>query len=298
MYYARPTYNKRNTLYLFSNEGMRFILFDFETTGLDLEKDRPVQIALLVCEIRNGLAEVVDKYSTFIRQSVPMGKKASEKNHITDDMLTDAPTEESVFHNIYKYIGDSPILCGYNITEFDVPILSVMYKRYGKDLRPIAVLDVSEMARDVVLPAKGQKRTQEAVADMYGISHGITFHDACGDVEACLRILNVIKQEYDEEKCLAVSGNEPIYVNGVYFSKGHNMLQQGIYIVTQFDRKKVHLWYSTAYKCWCSAQLELSRYDIDQLTRDALQRTARKLGMSNLALPEFGRLTEKKFRKE
>lgn len=295
MYRARPTFNRRNTLRLFGMEGSRFVLFDFETTGLDTENDRPVQIAALTCQIKGGEAESVSAYSSYIRQPVKMGKKASEKNGITDEMLAEAPDEDAVFQKMYELFGDRAIVCGYNIAEFDIPILIEMYKRHGKTFTPIAVIDVCEIVRDIVPLTKDIKdRTQQTMAELYGVGHGIKFHDACGDVEVCLRLLNVLHEEYAKETF--VPGTKPLYVNDVYFWKGFNKEQQGIYVITQFDPKKVRLWYSTAYKCWCSAQLDLSEYDIDRLTADALMRTCKKFGLSRMPLPEFGRLTEEKFK--
>ena len=155
-------------------------------------------------------------------------------------------------------------------------------------------LDVLEMVRDNIPPSKLKKRNQESVAKYYGVEYGIRFHDACGDVEVCMRILNIMSREYEKRNAV---GTKRIYVNAVYFSNGHNKDQKGIYVITQFDSKKVHLWYSTFNKSWCSAQLDLSEYDIDTLTIDALNATARKLKRKALTLEEFGRLSDKDFQK-
>ena len=145
MFYARPNYMKRNVKYLYGLEDVEFIIFDFETTGLDVAHDLPVQAAMLKCRIKNGEAEKIGSYVTYIRQPKEVGRKAAEKNHITKELLQDAPEEEDVFRDIYAFIGERPILCGYNIVELDVPILERMYQRYGKTLAPVAMIDVSEM---------------------------------------------------------------------------------------------------------------------------------------------------------
>ena len=288
MFYGRDPRTRHNCQILFGREGQEFFLFDFETTGLDITKDRPIQIAVMKCVIHEGRAEKVSTYSSYIRQTVPVHQSAEKKHKISAETIQSAPDEKDVFAELYARMGSNPILCGYNIETFDVPVLSLMYERYGKILSPTVTIDVSEMARDIVPPT--EKRKLEDIAKRYGLDANIQYHDAKGDIEVSLRVLNTLYQEY---QTLPPNGTKRIYVNYVYFWEGYNYMQKGIYINTQFDNAR--LWYSTAGKCWCSAQIDLKDYDMMALTNDALNVTAKRLHRHSLTIYEFGKLKQKDF---
>ena len=297
---ARPTHNRKICMQTFNSEGLPFVAFDFETSGLNIFLDRPVQISAIKCQIKDGHVEQGESYTTYIHPTVNINPSASEKTGITLEFLKEqmAPEEDEVFSDIYRIFGDSCIVCGYNITAFDVPILQEMYKRHGKIFTPAAVIDVCEMVRDIVPANAVKSRSQEEIAKLYGLNSGIQFHDAADDVKVCLRILERMHEEY-LERPEYTGQKERLFVNYVFFREGHNRSQKGLYVKTQFDtitvhkkngkteEKKVNLWYSTMDKCWYSAQLDLTKFDIDALTWDVLM----KLGIS---LPDLGRLTEKK----
>ena len=51
---ARPTHNRKICMQTFNSEGLPFVTFDFETSGLNIFLDRPVQISAIKCQIKDG----------------------------------------------------------------------------------------------------------------------------------------------------------------------------------------------------------------------------------------------------
>lgn len=293
---ARPfeKVRRNNCAYLFSSTS-EFVVYDTETTGLDTLNDRIVQICAKRCKAReDGTVEVMATLLTYVKPCVPIGEKASKVSGITMDTVKDAPSEETVFPEIYEFFGRLPV-CGYNIDSYDNHLMGAMYARYGKRFEPVVSLDVLEMARDVI-PAK-EKRNLSSIAAMYGVDGGSRAHDAGGDVDMCVRVLQCMREEYGRKPPIP-DRRDRLYCNYAWFSNGFNKSQKGIYVATQFyrrdDKKKVNLWYSTADKCYYSAQIDPSQYDVDALTVDLMH----FIGCSYPALQRMNKDTFEKCRKE
>lgn len=125
-----------------------FIVFDLETTGCDIFKDQIAEIG--ACKISHG--QIVSTFTTLVDPKRPMPFMASEVNHITDNMLKDAPTLEYVLQPFIDYCKDC-ILVGHNALRFDYPMMKekaaqlgynfefecmdtiVMYKQYKPDAK-------------------------------------------------------------------------------------------------------------------------------------------------------------------
>ena len=287
MYRARPTWNRRLLEEVFRLR-LPFTLYDTETTGINTVKDRVVQFAGIRFRFdENGRLVEDARYISYVNAGIPISAKASAVNGITDAMLLDAPQEAEALGQIRALFGETPVLCGYNIIGFDNAMMRQMYTRNGAVFRAKWMLDVSEMARDLVPPERGRGRTLREVAERYGVDKGINFHDAAADIEATRRLLLCFREEYAQTP-LPRQPLQPLYANRLWFSAGHNRSQIGVYVATQFAKEKKWLWYSTVDKCWYSAQLDLAEFDIDRLTLDVLKKTG-------LPMSEFGKLTEKKF---
>lgn len=95
----------------------RFVVFDTETTGTAPSKDRIIELgAIRFC---NGTP--VEKFTTFVNPERPIPTAASDVNHITDDLVADAPTISQVLPSFEAFIGDD-ILIAHNL-EFDLKFL-------------------------------------------------------------------------------------------------------------------------------------------------------------------------------
>ena len=95
-----------------------YSVIDLETTGIYVNSAKIVEISAV--RVRNG--QVVDEYSTLVNPGCHIPEEASEVNHITDDMVKNAPTLEEVINDFLDFVG-SDVILGYNNAGFDMNII-------------------------------------------------------------------------------------------------------------------------------------------------------------------------------
>lgn len=98
---------------------MRYLCFDLETTGTDLERDRIVEISVAEWEPGLGSSQL---FYTLIDPLMPIPPSATEVHGITDEDVEGAPEFADVAHEVAEMIYGSALV-GYNIRKFDVPLL-------------------------------------------------------------------------------------------------------------------------------------------------------------------------------
>ena len=81
----------------------KYIAFDVETTGLNSYNDRIIELGAVMFE--NG--EIIKSFGTLINAGVSVPSVVSAVNHITNDMLLDAPSEEEAYASFMKFLGDA-----------------------------------------------------------------------------------------------------------------------------------------------------------------------------------------------
>lgn len=107
-----------------------YVVFDLETTGVSTQRDAIIEISAV--KVKGGT--VADTFSTLVDPGRPIPQEASAVNHITDEMVADAPDIAAVFPQFLAFVGDS-VLVGHNIQSFDLQFLNqVSVKLYGKTL--------------------------------------------------------------------------------------------------------------------------------------------------------------------
>lgn len=94
-----------------------FVVFDTETTGLSASKDRIVELSAI--RFVDGIPTEV--FETFINPEREISPETSAINHITNDMVADAPTISEVLPSFEAFVGKSPLVA-HNL-EFDIKFL-------------------------------------------------------------------------------------------------------------------------------------------------------------------------------
>lgn len=103
-----------------------FVVFDVETTGLDLENDRLTEIGAVLVE--NG--QITEKFSTFVNPGKPIPPKIVELTGINDSMVADAPCPEDALRQFHEWCGGR-ILVAHNGHSFDMEMLNHGAARVG-----------------------------------------------------------------------------------------------------------------------------------------------------------------------
>ena len=79
----------------------RFIAFDTETTGLNPDKDCIVELGAVVFE--HGVP--IETFQSYVNPGVCISEEVSALNHITNEMLQAAPTEEIIYPELMRFLG-------------------------------------------------------------------------------------------------------------------------------------------------------------------------------------------------
>lgn len=94
-----------------------FVVFDTETTGLSASKDRIIELSAI--RFVNGIPTEI--FETFVNPEREISPETSAINHITNDMVADAPTISEVLPSFEAFVGKSPLVA-HNL-EFDIKFL-------------------------------------------------------------------------------------------------------------------------------------------------------------------------------
>ena len=162
--------------------------FDLETTGIDITKDRIVEISILKV-YPNGNKE---SKTWLVNPTIPIPKAASDVHGITDERVAGEPTFKELAKQIHNMIKDSD-LAGYNSDRFDIPLLAeeMLRAEVDFDLGNRVSVDVQTIFH------KMEQRTLSAAYKFYCGKDLIDAHTASADTNATYEILKVQLDRYD-----------------------------------------------------------------------------------------------------
>jgi DNA polymerase-3 subunit epsilon len=95
------------------------IIFDLETTGLDISKDGIIQISY----IKVGIDGSEERKNYFVNPGRPIPPEITELTHITNDMVADAPTFKQLASTLAQAFRGCDF-AGYNSNFYDIPMLA------------------------------------------------------------------------------------------------------------------------------------------------------------------------------
>ena len=162
--------------------------FDLETTGIDIIKDRIVEISILKV-YPNGNKE---SKTWLVNPTIPIPKAASDVHGITDERVANEPTFKELAKQIHNMIKDSD-LAGYNSDRFDIPLLAeeMLRAEVDFDLGNRVSVDVQTIFH------KMEQRTLSAAYKFYCGKDLIDAHTASADTNATYEILKAQLDRYD-----------------------------------------------------------------------------------------------------
>ena len=104
------------------------VFFDLETTGINIVKDRIVEISY-VKVFPNGKEETKTRR---INPGMPIPPESTAIHGITDEDVKDCPTFKEIAKSLATQIEGCD-LAGYNSNRFDIPMLAEEFLRAGVD---------------------------------------------------------------------------------------------------------------------------------------------------------------------
>ena len=157
------------------------IFFDIESTGLNVIRDRIVQIALM--KFSPG-KEDPEELEMLINPGIPISNESMAIHGITPADVANKPTFQQVSHKLNEFISDSD-LAGYNSNRFDIPMLMEEFARAGIDL-DISTRKTIDVQR---IFYKMEPRTLKAAYKYFCGEALVNAHDALADVKATVDVL-------------------------------------------------------------------------------------------------------------
>lgn len=166
------------------------VFFDLETTGLDFEQDRIIEIACIKVFPDRRPQE---RFETLINPLRPIPHQITEITNITDEMVREAPAFPDTIPAISALIRDADF-CGYNAGSFDIPFLEAAYKRSGVVMpgpAERAVIDPLEILK------KSEPRSLQWAHQFYLGKPLEGAHRAMQDIQATMDVLRAQISKYE-----------------------------------------------------------------------------------------------------
>ena len=168
------------------------IFFDLETTGVDISKDRIVEISLVKVSPGSSEPEVKTRRIRPVDdkgQTMHIPEEASAVHGIYDKDVADAPAFRQIAKSLADYIKGCD-LGGFNSNRFDVPILAEEFLRAGVDidLKKRKFVDVQTIFH---------KKEQRTLTAAYKFYCGKTLEDAHSAQADTLATYEVLKAQLD-----------------------------------------------------------------------------------------------------
>jgi len=163
--------------------------FDLETTGINISKDRIVEISVLKI-FPNGNKE---SKTWLVNPKIPIPDEISNIHGITDDMVVNEPSFDSIGVHVKDMI-DKCDLGGFNSNKFDIPLLAEEFLRNEIDfnLENVKCIDVQNIFH------KMEKRTLGAAYQFYCQKDLIDAHSSKADTLATFEVLEAQIEKYSE----------------------------------------------------------------------------------------------------
>ena len=166
------------------------VVLDLETTGTWTEKDRIIEIAMILCDPDGTLKE----YDRRVNPEMPIPQEASEITGITDDDVKDCPKFRDIAHEIMEFIGGAD-LAGFNAERFDIPLLQREFAAVG--------ISFQTQGRSVYDAQKiyhlNEKRDLTAAYAFYCQKELQDAHSALADTRATLAVLEAQAGRYTDD---------------------------------------------------------------------------------------------------
>ncbi|GEP50565.1 DNA polymerase III subunit epsilon [Flavobacterium noncentrifugens] len=163
--------------------------FDLETTGIEVAKDRIVEISIFKV-FPNGNKE---SKTWLVNPEMPIPAVTTAVHGITNEKVANEPTFKELAQQVYNMIKDSD-LGGFNSDRFDIPLLAEELLRAGVDfdMKSRVSVDVQTIFH------KMEERTLGAALKFYCGKPLENAHSAEADTMATYEILKAQLDRYPD----------------------------------------------------------------------------------------------------
>lgn len=164
----------------------RRLILDTETTGLDFDKDRIIEIACL--ELIDDVFSGKKFHSYYNPENIIISQQSEEIHGLTNDFLKKYNSFESEIKDFLEFIGDSQLII--HNAQFDLSMINNALKRIGKNMIPNdQTLCTLELSRKRF---PGSKNNLNALCRRFGIS--LEEREKHSAITDCFLLLQVFQE--------------------------------------------------------------------------------------------------------
>lgn len=184
----------------FSKE--QFVCIDCETTGLDVENDRIIEVAA----VRFNLEGTLDQFESLIDPEIIIPELSISIHHITQEMVEGKPKIHEVLGQLLEFIGKSTIV-GHGV-GFDIEIIHNAAKRHDFNSNIIhnQFIDTLRLAR---LYGESPVNSLERLRQHFNIGEEGA-HRAMSDVIVNISVFKQLAKRYNSTEQLLKALSKPI----------------------------------------------------------------------------------------
>ena len=174
---------------------MSFAVVDFETTGLNPETDRIVQLAAVIV---NGNGDITDSFDTIVTPESPSEyQHGAEHIHgISAEQVSNGMSLRIALEKLWG-ISTGHVFTAHN-AQFDLGFLHAESERVGIKSRVEVHIDTLELSRRISGADTTRRHNLFALCEHYGIKRD-KVHDAKSDATATAELLMHLMKEIGVE---------------------------------------------------------------------------------------------------
>ena len=164
----------------------RRLILDTETTGLDFDKDRIIEIACL--ELIDDVFSGEKFHNYYSPENIIISKQSEEIHGLSNDFLKKYKSFESEIQSFLEFIGNSQLII--HNAQFDLSMINSALRRIGKKKIPeeqtLCTLELSKKK------FPGSKNNLNALCRRFGIS--LAEREKHSAITDCFLLLQVFQE--------------------------------------------------------------------------------------------------------
>lgn len=187
------------------------ICLDCETTGLDVNNDEIIEIAIVKFTFEKTLGSL----HYLINPKRPIPPESSAIHHISDEMVKGKPFIENILDEAVNLIGKYPIM-GHNV-GFDIQMIESALRRHNhsKSLTSNPVIDTLRLAR---LYGESPKNSLEVLREHFNIAEEGA-HRAMNDVIVNIKVFEKLASTFKTTEEMLERLTKPVAMKAFPFGK-------------------------------------------------------------------------------
>ncbi|MDG1729728.1 MAG: 3'-5' exonuclease [Algibacter sp.] len=183
MWFKKKTYPEFWTRYLnhfksttnkdFDNQ--RFLVFDTETTGLDIKTDRILSIGVIA--VQGQIIKVSDSFECYVKQNIFNSETIKIHGLLKGGNITKAEESEAI-KAFLEYIGNAVLVAHH--AAFDIAMINAALKRMNLPKLKNKVVDTGELYKKTKYVKDHKHYSLDALSNIFNIPQHDR-HTASGD---------------------------------------------------------------------------------------------------------------------